>query len=329
MIYPWQQTTWQQLAEHWPQQPHAWLLHGKAGTGKLAFAQHLAQALLCENPQPQHQPCGHCPSCHLFAQHSHPDLCTLTPEIPEGDNVARKLLQIKVDAVRAVLDFIHLSAHRGGQRVVLVHPAESMNTQAANALLKALEEPPPQMVFILVSHNKDALLPTIKSRCRALALPMPTQQQALAYLHAQDQADAEALLAFHGGAPLFADNPAQDDLRAQLLALLAQPRLLALLDYAALFDRQKLPLAILIDWLQKWLLDIGLAQHNRAPLYYPAWQAALNQLAGRTTALPLLALTERLNTLAPYGQHTLNVKMQAEDLLIDYLNFWQQKRQGR
>ena len=325
MIYPWQHSAWQQLAAHWDKHPNAWLLYGKAGTGKLAFAQYLAQALLCENPQAEHQPCGQCPSCHLCSQHSHPDLCELTPEIPEGDNVARKLLQIKVDAVRQVLDFVHLSAHRGGHRVVLVHPAESMNIQAANALLKVLEEPPPQVLFILVSHNKDALLPTIKSRCRPFALPLPSREQALAWLQQQDMADAENLLAFHGGAPLFADTPAEDDLRAQLLDLLAQPRLLALLDYAALFDRQQWPLSLLLDWLHTGLLDIARAQQQMAAVYYPGRQTALDTLGARTQPIALFALAERLNALTPYGQHTLNVKMKEEDLLIEYLHFWHQK----
>lgn len=326
MIYPWHQHAWQQLAAHWAKRPNAWLLHGKAGTGRLAFARHLAQALLCETPLAEHMPCGQCNACHLLAQNTHPDLFELTPVLAEGDSAARKSVQIKVDAVRALLNFAHLSSHRGGWRVVLVHPAESMNLQAANALLKVLEEPPEQVVFILVCHNKDRLLPTIKSRCRQFALPAPAPDAALAWLQQQGTAKAENLLAFHGGAPLFADHAAQDDLRAQLLALLERPRLLALLDYAALFDRQKQPLALLLDWLHKWLLDIGLAQQNMPALYYPGHQSALQQLGNHTCHLHLFALLDRLTALAPYGQHTLNVKMQAEDLFIDYLHFWQHKR---
>lgn len=328
MIYPWQQSLWQQMAEHWANQPNAWLLYGKAGIGKLTFARHLAQALLCENPRPDHAPCQQCPSCHLLSQDSHPDLCVLSPEEADGEPNARKLLQIKVNAVREVLDFAHLSSHRGGRRVVLVHPAESMNIQAANALLKVLEEPPEQVLFILISHSKDALLPTIKSRCRQLALPTPGQEEALAWLEQHDVADAASLLAFHGGAPLFVHNPLHIDVRNTLLAALAKPRLLALLDYAALFDRQKWPLALLLDWLYKWLLDIGLAQQKMPALYYPAWQDTLNELGQHSHPLALFQLIKRLNALTPYGQHTLNVKMQAEDLLIDYLQFWQQKKQG-
>ncbi|MDO5639018.1 MAG: DNA polymerase III subunit delta' [Neisseria sp.] len=325
MIYPWHQAQWQQLAAHWQNQPNAWLFTGKENTGKTAFARHLAQALLCETPAAAHEPCGQCPSCHLFGQQSHPDFYELTPEIPEGEAVGRKLLQIKIDAVRTLIDDIQLTSVRGGRRVVLVHPAESMNLQAANGLLKALEEPPADVVFLLVTHSRDKLLPTIKSRCRQMLLPAPSHEQALGWLQRQQVGDAEALLAFHSGAPLFEPAPEQDSLREELLALLAAPRLLAILDYAAAFDKQKWPLAILLDWLHKWLLDVGLAQQNMPPLYYPDHAEALAKTAAKTRSSALFGLITTLNRLSPYGHHTLSVKMQTESLLIDYLNFWQNK----
>ena len=173
MIYPWHQSDWQQLAAHWRQLPHALLFSGRENTGKTAFARHLAATLLCEQATADRQPCGQCPSCHLFAQNSHPDFYELTPEIPEGETVGRKLLQIKIDAVRGLIEHIQLTSVRGGKRVVLIHPAESMNTQAANGLLKILEEPPADVAFLLVSHDRDRLLPTIKSRCRQMVLSAP------------------------------------------------------------------------------------------------------------------------------------------------------------
>ena len=325
MIYPWHAAQWQKLAEHWQQQPNAWLFTGKQNTGKTAFARHLAQALLCETPKSGHEPCGQCPSCHLFAQQSHPDFYELTPEIPEGEAVGRKLLQIKIDAVRALINDIQLTSVRGGRRVVLVHPAESMNLQAANGLLKVLEEPPADVVFILVTHARDKLLPTIKSRCRQMLLSPPGREEALQFLHTRGMADAEALLAFHSGAPLFEPAPEQDALRRELLELLAAPRLLGILDYAAAFDKQKWPLAVFLDWLHKWLLDIGLSARQMPPLYYPAHASALHKVAAQTDAAALFALLGRLSALAPYGHHTLNVKMQLERILIDYLTFWQNK----
>lgn len=325
MIYPWHESAWRQLAAQWGNRPNAWLLTGRRDTGKTAFARHLAQALLCEQPQAEHQPCGNCPSCHLFAQGSHPDYYELAPELPAEGESARKLLQIKIDAVRAVLSPLLQSSVRGGLRVVLVQPAETMNTQAANALLKMLEEPPASVVFLLVTHNKDRLLPTIKSRCRPFLLPAPSAEEALGYLKTQNTPQAEALLAFHSGAPLFAAEPEQDTMREELCQLLAKPRLLAMLDYAAAFDKQKWPLAVFLDWLHKWLADIALAQQNLPPLYYPQHQAAIFQVASRTRGAALFQLVHTLNRLSPYGRHTLSVRMQVENLLTGYLAFWQNK----
>lgn len=325
MIYPWHTAQWQQIAAQWHTRPNAWLLTGKENTGKTAFARHLAQALLCETPRAEYEPCGTCPSCHLFVQHSHPDFYELTPEIPEGEAVGRKLLQIKIDAVRDIIEQVQLTSVRGGRRVVLVHPAESMNIQAANGLLKILEEPPADVVFILVSHARDKLLPTIKSRCRQMVLPAPAREDALAYLQNSGTGHAEALLAFHSGAPLFEPDPEADDMRNELTALLCQPRLLAILDYAAAFDRKKWPLAVFIDWLQKWLLDIGLAGQNIPPLYYPEYAAELADTARKTNPATLFRLTDTINRLSPYGHHTLSVKMQLEFLLTEYLSFKQNK----
>jgi DNA polymerase III subunit delta' len=325
MIYPWLESVWQQIARHWQQQPHAWLLYGHPGIGKLEFAEYLAQALLCESPHTNHQPCGACTSCHLYSQHSHPDFLLVTPEETDSEGGERRQALIKVETIRNVLDFAHLSAHRGGKRIALIYPAESMNTQAANALLKILEEPPTGMVFILVSHQKDRLLPTIKSRCRQVALTMPAHTQALAYVQQQHGDKAADLLAFHGGAPLFADNDSHIQLRNELIPLLVKPRLIALMDYATAFDKQKLALSTFLDWLAKWLLDMSLAQQHMSAIYYPAWQNALNEITRLIDPLSLFALIDRVNALAPYGKHTLNVKMQLEDLLIDYLNVWQHK----
>ena len=325
MIYPWHQQQWRQIAEHWQNRPNAWLFTGRENTGKTEFARFTAQALLCETPKDNHEPCGTCTSCHLFAQKSHPDFYELTPEIPEGEAVGRKLLQIKIDTVRAVLSPLLQSSVRGGLRVVLVQPAETMNTQAANALLKMLEEPPASVVFLLVTHNKDRLLPTIKSRCRPFLLPAPSAEEALGYLKTQNTPQAEALLAFHSGAPLFVAEPEQDAMREELCQLLAKPRLLAMLDYAAAFDKQKWPLAVFLDWLHKWLVDTALAQQNLPPIYYPQHQAAIFQVASRTRGAALFQLVHTLNRLSPYGRHTLSVRMQVENLLTGYLAFWQNK----
>lgn len=325
MIYPWQAQEWRQLAARWQEQPNAWLLSGRPNIGKTTFARFMAKALLCETPQGGCEPCGQCPSCHLFEQGTHPDFYELAPDKGEGETSVRKLPQIKIEAVRNIVENIYLTSVRGGRRAVLVHPAENMNVPAANALLKALEEPPPHVVFLLVSHSKDKLLPTVKSRCRQIAMPAPSHEEAVHYLQQQGVANAETLLAFHSGAPLFEPQPELDNMRESLLNLLAQPRVLPILDYAAAFDKLKQPLAEFIGWLQKWLIDVGLAQQNMPPRYYPDRALQTEETARKTNPAALFALSDRLNKMSPYGYHTLNARMQLEDLLLDYLNFWRNK----
>src|SRR5207247_4155502 len=112
------------------------------------------------------------------------------------------ILEIKIYQVRELADFLNIRSHRGGLRVALVHPAEEMNINAANALLKALEEPPAGAVFLLVSHRPARLLPTIRSRCVALPVAVPPREAALRWLSGQGMPDAERWLAYAGGAPL-------------------------------------------------------------------------------------------------------------------------------
>lgn len=322
MIYPWHDRTWRELLAQAP--PPALLLYGAADTGKTAFARAYARFLLCESPLNQGA-CGECASCRLFEHHAHPDFYLLAPDGDDGSSTGRKLPQIKIDAVRELLEPLNQSSVRGGRRVVLIAPADSLNVQAANALLKILEEPPQAVMFLLVSHRRERLLPTVRSRCRPLLLPAPNHTQALQFLQQQHISDAENLLAFHGGAPLFAHEPEQDSLRATLLDLLAQPRLLAILDFAADFDKHKYPFALLLDWLYKWLADLALALHALPPRYYPAHAQAVAALAARTHPATLFRFQDHLNRLAPYGHHSLNVRMQAEALLSSYLLMLQNK----
>lgn len=318
MIYPWHEAAWQALVASAQRLPNAWLITGQRGIGKLAFARHLAAALLCEAPPSPLAACGQCPSCHLSAQQTHPDLYELTPHI-EDESDAKKLLQIKIEAVRTVIEQIRLTPLRAQRRVVLIHPAESMNLQAANALLKVLEEPSDSVIFLLVSHSRDRLLPTIKSRCRQFALPAPARSAALAYLQAEKISHPEEKLAFHGGSPLLAADETFDQLRGDLIPVLVVPRLIPILDYAALFDRQKQPLALFLNWFDKWLIDIIAVAQGAEPVFYPKHVKELHELAEKLPLLPLFTLRDQVSALIPYGQHTLNVKLALESLLIDYL----------
>lgn len=325
MQYPWQAADWQRIRAEFERLPNAWLFAGPAGIGKRAFAEQVAAALLCETPMPDRHACGQCEACRWLAAGHHPDYRVLSPELEEegakeGKSV-RKLPVIKIEAVRELIDFAHLSAaKRVGRRVIIVEPAEAMNLAAANALLKILEEPPANVLFLLVSHNRERLLPTIKSRCRPFVLARPNQQEALAWLNAAGVQNAEAELAQHGGVPLFDHDPAAAETRRQLLKALTVPTLASMLAFAEKVERDKLGFAQVLEWLMKWLADLSslrLAGHIR---YYPDERQALAALAERADPAQLMKAYDTLLALAPFSQHTLNTRLQIEAALLEYLN---------
>jgi DNA polymerase-3 subunit delta' len=175
-IYPWQESSWQQLQLLRQRMPHAILFHGAAGIGKSDFIERFAQGLLCEAVLPDGHACGACASCGWFSQQNHPDYRRVRPEAledepaaegEEGEGEAKKAKstkapskEIKIEQIRNLSDFMNISTHRQGLRVVVLYPAEALNMPASNALLKTLEEPPPGTVFLLASNSLDRLLPT-------------------------------------------------------------------------------------------------------------------------------------------------------------------------
>jgi len=203
--YVWHEAAWQHCLglQRTQRLPHALLVSGAAGIGKAVFASALAQYVLCQTPRAD-EACGQCKSCLLLRAGSHPDLMRLEPETDAKTEKTSKV--IKVDQVRELVDFGNKSAQLGGYRVVIVSPAHVLNVQAANALLKSLEEPGRDTLFMLLTDSPLSLLPTIRSRCQQLALPLPDETTALAWLGplAGSPQAAALLLRLGRGAPLAA-----------------------------------------------------------------------------------------------------------------------------
>ncbi len=335
-LYPWQQRDWAQLQQMRERLPHAILLHGPEGTGKVAFAHAFAAALLCESPKASGEACGSCASCGWFAQYSHPDFRRLRPEALDAEEAEEAAeaaddgsgkkssgkapsKDIRIEQVRALASFMNVSTHRSGLRIVLLYPAEALNSASANALLKTLEEPPPDTLFLLVTHRIDRLLPTILSRCRKFAMATPDQASALAWLNAEGVKDAERWLAEQGGAPLAALAAAQGETgadRDELLALLAKPeRALALV----VADRlQKAPLSQLVDWLQRWLYDLASLKLGGRVRYFPHHQKSLAALASRVTAEQLQQALKDAGARRAVADHPLSARLFIEDMLLAY-----------
>ena len=335
-IYPWHVPAWAQLQQLRPRMPHAILFHGPAGTGKSGFIESFAQALLCEDGRPDGHACGSCVSCGWFIQGNHPDYRRVRPEAledepPEGEEGAEgdtgkkskstkaPSKEIKIEQIRNLADFMNISTHRQGLRVVVIYPAEALNTPASNALLKTLEEPPPNTVFLLASNSLDRLLPTILSRCRKFALPMPDHAAATQWLNGQGLADAESWLREQGGAPLAAlaqsETGNRDEMDA-LLQLLSRPHIDGALKTADKLS--KTPLSLVVSWQQRWLYDVFSYKLSGGIRYFPRYQKELAALAGKVHTSNLMRAIKGTNERRATADHPLSPKLFLEDLLLDY-----------
>lgn len=196
---PWQARAWEQAigALDTGRLTHALLVCGPEGLGKRVLANALARRLLCRAPV-DGQACGTCKSCNLLAAGTHPDRYEETLE--PNDKGGLKT-EIAVAQIRRLGEKLVLTPQVGDVIVALVHPAEAMNRSAFNALLKTLEEPPPNRYLILVSDQPYRLPATIRSRCQRLELVLPPQAEARDWLRTQAKSGAavdEALAVAQG-----------------------------------------------------------------------------------------------------------------------------------
>lgn len=182
---------------------HAWLLCGTEGLGKATFAHRAARRLLGARPDPARGPLGAAPDdpvSRLVSARSHPDLLVVE-KLVEG---SKQKKQISVEQVRALPEFFSMSPAQSPWRVAIVDAADDLNPNAANALLKVLEEPPPRGVLFLIAHAPGRLLPTIRSRCRRLPFPAWPAAELARLVEQQrglDPEEAARIAAMAGGSP--------------------------------------------------------------------------------------------------------------------------------
>ncbi len=338
---PWHRALAQQWLGNRERFAHAWLVHGLAGIGKREFAWAAAAALLCEAPV-NAMACGQCLACGWVTLGNHPDLKKIRPEamaLEEGaehdteDTLAGEVTlsetgaaskrapskEIRVEQIRGLESWFNNATHRGGWRVALIYPAESLNAISGNALLKVLEEPPPSTVFLLVADAPDRLLPTLLSRCRRLPLATPESTIAFDWLVAQGVKQPGDWLAACGGAPLLAKklsltgaHPCPDWLSAFVITLSkgASPDIGALADVVS-----KFPAAEWIDPLQRLVVDLLLVSNNLAVRYFPSLEKSLSLLVGNRPGAGLSELSVFLNAQRRVAAHPLSAKLFAHAVL--------------
>jgi len=320
--YPWQQSQWEDLVDRLNSStlPHALLLKGPRYLGKLHFAEAFAAFLLCErnSSSPTNSMCGECAGCHLVMAGSHPDLRLIEPE---GSR------QIKIEQIREIIEFANQTAQMRGYRVIIIHPAEAMNINSANALLKSLEEPGEKTMLLLVSHQPGSLLPTVRSRCQQLTFHLPDREVAEQWLATTEvQGNHALLLNIAGGSPV----RVVDALTAEYLELRSA---VAHTVNDLLMNRQSVISAAkvlsgsnpdtVLEILQNLLLD-AVKYHRMADL--PARSEdlsellrTLNSLLGDTYLLKIMAIVTEEQRALVHGA-TPNVPLLMESVLAQLIH---------
>ena len=326
VVLPWLKERWQYLCDLKRQGrlPHALMVNGPKGIGKACFALATANYLLCKSPKDD-AACGRCRSCELAQSSGHPDLYHLQPEEPGKP--------IKVDQIRQLTEFIYSTAQQGGYRVVIIDPAESMNVNAANALLKMLEEPGKDTVLLLITHRSGQVMPTIKSRCQRVDCAAPDGEMSTQWLATQltmDSQDAEQLLRIAHNSPLQALAYKQQDylgLRSKVLAGLADilKNRRSALEVAQTLHKDDLEL--ILTWLYGLVNDIArlaAGQEDTELLRHKDVKNMLLAVSRRADPQRLFAFADEIHEARKLVMFRLNPNKQL--LLEKLLHGWQSLR---
>ena len=316
-MLPWLDKPWQQLEQARVQGrlPHALLIKGQSGVGKRVLADQLAAALLCEQVDAGGQPCGRCQSCRWLQAGTHPDLLWVTPE--EAGKA------IKIDQIRALNTTLEMTSHGGRYKIAIIQPADAMNVNAANSLLKTLEEPAANTVLLLLTAAPGRMPATIRSRCQQLEVALPDTDSAQQWLKAEgvDTDSSMRYLKLANGAPLQARRMADTD-----DCLVRDKRLDQLL---AIFTGELDPVQTAKDWVEQserqtlewwrvWLQE--LVRWQLAGQHPPEADMAqkLRQIVETVDCRKLFDISDRVtNALSTTGSG-LNRQMVLEDLLISW-----------
>ena len=317
-LYPWQQSQWRLLQQSREQGrlPHALLLTGPQGVGKDEFARYFAQSLLCEQNTPEGEPCGRCRACLLYQAGNHPDVKIVSPL--EGKK------NIGVDQVREIGHYLALKSQYSGHKVVILTPAETMNVNSANSLLKTLEEPTAGTVLILVTHRPAQLPATIRSRCQEIRFGAVAPEEGAAWLEARGVADSELLLSLADGAPLKAAQFADDNIVQTRLEWFQALEALAKqgvdpIEIAAKQIKSSTPENALY-WLYVWSVDMVRLKSCQQPprLANRDIQPRLLNLVDRVSLKSLMLWLDRVQAALREIEGNFNTTLVMEGLLIQW-----------
>ena len=326
-LYPWQQDSWTSLVQRHQAAglPHALLFAGAEGTGKHALCLAVASWLLCKTNADgrAETACGECHSCQLMAAGTHPDFLICQPEEDSR--------QIRIDTVRRLNQFIYSTPQISHCQVVILRPLEVMNVSAANALLKTLEEPPGESFLLLEAERPGSVLPTIRSRCQTISLPLPPESDSVDWMAQQGIASDEAIAALkrNGHAPLTALQWLTSDLCGQQAHWLEQIQqfVSGSLSLDALSGPLSKAFAEVIDWWYDLTCDLLRAHAGAEPDLCRhgelASQLLIDPVHGRIAVdtsklLTFLDKLQQLNSQLKSGAAHHNKTLTIEVLLLEW-----------
>ncbi len=326
-VFPWQQSHWQHLntSRQAGRLPHALLFTGVEGAGLRQFAEAFARKLLCEQEGSEYA-CHRCRACALTRSGSHPDLSLVEPE------AAGK--QLTVDLIRDMLQFVFLKSHAGRYKIAIIDQADAMNRFAANALLKTLEEPPPQSLIILIAHQPSRLPITIRSRCQTLDFTVQHSAEVIDWTrnHIENQSiDAETVLAITGS-PLSAvelangDGFEQREQVIQDLELCFDNRQSLLTTAKRWSDIEPTQLIAMLQGLFHDMLKLKIADNPPALRNIDVTER-LRRLINQLDLHQILSCSQVLATM--YSQINSTVSYNTQALIEGFLYNWQSAKTGR
>jgi DNA polymerase III subunit delta' len=303
------------------QSGHALLVSGPAGAGQFEFALALVQSWLCDGAT---KPCGRCPACRQMQQRSHPDLQLLVTDqlrvqfgwLAQDDPLAKAdakpSKEIRIDQVRQAVDWAHATASQKHGKALVLHPAQALNLSSASALLKTLEEPPGPLRLLLCADDPARLLPTVRSRCQVLRLPLPSTEQALEWLKAKGIDAAQSVLRLAAGSPLTAMQLIDEGLNETWVDAL--PKAVAQGDPGPLAGKA---VPRVVDLLHKLAHDAACVALNGRPRYFASASIKPHADLGA-----LIEWQRNLVRVARHDDHPWNAGLLVEALVTEGARAW-------